>query len=451
MVSVTDGGVISGIRVTHDRANVDEIEAATPADPTATLSDLLAADPVSEAFVLSTCNRVEAYVVTDDPLVGRNRLEAFFAGVPDHIVVETGHEASLRHLLAVAAGLNSLVLGEDQIIGQLRDAYEAARGVDALGPVLDDAIVKAIHVGERARTETTINEGVVSIGSAAVRLAGEHCELEGETALVVGAGEMGKLAARALADADVGRIYVANRTRSRAEQVATDVDADARAVELNAIEQALAEAGVVVTATGSDEPLLGPDDLAHAGETLVVDVGQPRNVDPTVTDCEGVTCYDLDALESVTDETLERRRAAAERVEGMIGRELDRLLDHQKRRRADEVIGAMYESAERIKTRELETAFARLETGEQFNEDQREVIESLADALVSQLMAAPTKSLRDAAANDDWETIHIALRLFDPDFGDDAPAFVQEILSGTISDDVMDDASIDASASVEDD
>lgn len=448
---MTDGGVVSGVRVTHDNASVDEIETATPADPMAALSNLLAADVVSEAFVLSTCNRVEAYVVTDDPLVGRRRLDAFFAGVPDSIVSATGHEGSLRHLLSVATGIDSLVLGEDQIIGQLRDAYEAARDVGALGPVLDEALVKAIHVGERARTETRINEGVVSIGSAAVRLAAQHRDLDGATALVVGAGEMGKLAARALTDAGVERLYVANRTRSRAERVTTTIEADACAIGLEDVARALDEADVVVTATGSEEPLFGPEDLADAGDTLVVDVGQPRNVDPAVTDCDGVTCYDLDALESVTDETLERRRAAAERIEVMIDRELDRLLDHQKRRRADEVIAAMYESAERIKTRELETAFARLDARTDVTDDQREVIESLADTLVSQLMAAPTKSLRDAAANDDWETIHTALRLFDPDFGEDAPAFVQELLSGAVSDGVLEDTLADTSASVEDD
>jgi glutamyl-tRNA reductase len=449
VVGVSTAGVVTGVRITHDRASVDAIEAASLANPEAAVRELVAAEVVSEAFVLSTCNRVEAYVVADDRATGRDRLAAFFGGVPDDLAVETGHEASLRHLLRVAAGLDSMVVGEDQILGQVRDAYDAAREVDALGPVLDDALLKAIHVGERARVETAINEGAVSIGSAAATLASEHRDLDGATALVVGAGEMGTLAAHALADAGVARLVVAHRTARRAGTLAADVATDARAVDLDALDDPLVDASVVVAATDSTEPVLSADDIADAGDTLVVDLGQPRNVDPAAGEHERVALYDLDDLESVTDDTLVRRRAAADRVETMVEREFSHLLDHQKRRRADEVIAAMYESAETIKARELETAFARLDASGEVADDQREVVESLADALVSQLLAAPTKSLRDAAAADDWETIHTALKLFDPEFGDEAPEFVRELLAEGA--DIPEDAPADVSAGVEDD
>lgn len=449
MVTVSLGGVIAGVRVTHDRADVDAIDAAAPADAEVAVRDLAEGDAIAEAFVLSTCNRIEAYVVTDDPATGRHRLDAFFAGVPLDLVVETGHEASLRHLLRVATGLESMVLGEDQILGQLRRAYEVAREAGTLGPVLNDAILKAIHVGERARTETAINEGAVSLGSAAATLADQRVGLDDATALVVGAGEMGTLAAHALANNGVDRLFVANRTVERAETLAEDVATDARAVGLDAIDDPLASSRVVVAAIDTREPILGDGDLADAGETLVVDLGQPRNVDPAADDHEAVVCFDLDDLESVTDATLARRRAAAEAVESMIDRELDQLLDHQKRRRADEVVAAMYESAEAIKARELETAYARLAASGDLTDDQREVVESLADALVSQLLAAPTKSLRDAAAADDWETIHTALELFDPEFGDEAPEFVREMLAEEA--DGPEETPRDISASVQDD
>jgi glutamyl-tRNA reductase len=181
-------GVVCGVAVTHREASVDEIESAGGTDERAVVRDLLASDGVDEAFALQTCNRAEAYVVAEDATAGRAALADFAPDVRDGAVREMDHETSLRHLMRVAAGLESLVLGEDQIIGQVRDAFETARGVGGIGPVLDPAITKAIHVGERARTETEINEGVVSVGSAAVELADRRRDLSGATALVVGAG-----------------------------------------------------------------------------------------------------------------------------------------------------------------------------------------------------------------------------------------------------------------------
>nr|WP_171814683.1 glutamyl-tRNA reductase [Halopiger xanaduensis] len=417
-------GVVAAARVTHESGTVDQLAAASPDSQRSAVSQLLSIPDVEEAYVLSTCNRVEAYVVSPDAAVGRAALEEFFAPADDDAVVHTDHDESLRHLLRVAAGLESVVLGEDQIIGQVRAAYEDAREAGGIGSMLEPAVTKAIHVGERARTETEINEGVVSLGSAATKLAAAEIGLEGATALVVGAGEMGQLAARSLADAGVDDLVVANRTVSRADHLAAelDVDADLEAVPLEALETVAPEADVVVAATGSEEPVLEPHHLeaetdggtATATDRVVVDLGQPRDVDPAADDLAAVAVYDLDDLESVTQETREQRADAARKVEAMIDREYELLCDQYKRARADEVIAAMYESAERMKERELETALSRLD--DDLSAAQREVVESMADALVSQLLAPPTKSLRQAAAEDDWSTINTALQLFDPDF-----------------------------------
>ncbi|WIV68005.1 glutamyl-tRNA reductase [Natrialbaceae archaeon AArc-T1-2] len=414
---MTDAGVVSGARVTHETGSVDELAAASPDSQRAGVAELYSRSDVEEAFVISTCNRVEAYVVTPDAETGRELLADVFGDVPAETVVYTDHDESLRHLLRVATGLESVVLGEDQIIGQVRDAYEDARTVGAVGPMLETAITKAIHVGERARTETSINEGVVSLGSAATKLIAETAGLEDATTLVVGAGEMGELAARSLADRDVEAVVVANRTVSAAEDLVTALedDADARAVSLADLESVASRADAVVTATGSPEPILEP---AHLGECeqVVVDLGQPRDVRPTADSLDNVTVYDLDDLEAVTERTRCQRADAAAEVEAMIDREFDLLCEQYKRMRADEVIAAMYESADRIKRRELETACSRLEAAETAAE-REEVVRSMADALVSQLLAPPTKSLREAAAEDDWETISTALQLFDPEFG----------------------------------
>jgi glutamyl-tRNA reductase len=408
-------GIISGVSVSHERATVDEIETVATADTGDAVDALLDHPAVEEAFVLQTCNRAEAYVVTAEAATGRAALAEYVAPVAGGTVRELDHEEAIRHLMRVASGLESLVVGEDQIIGQVRDAVATARAAGGVGATLEPALLKALHVGERARDETAINEGIVSLGSAAADLAASESAtpLAEATALVVGAGEMGTLAAEALAP-EADRVVVANRTRRAAEHVAEALDADAAAVGLSRLPAVASEASVVVTATGAGEPVLGREALADAGETVVVDIAQPRDLSTEAAALANVTAHDLDDLESVTERTLAAREEAAREVEAMIDAGIDELLTQYKRKRADEVIAAMYEGAERMKAEEVEEALSRLEAAGDVSDEQREVIESMADALVSGILAAPTRSLRDAAENDDWTTISTALRLFDP-------------------------------------
>ena len=415
----TATGVVSGVSVSHRHASVETIEAVGVRDERAAVEALLDHDAVREAFVIETCHRVEAYVVTDDPAVGRAVVAPVVEDLPEECIVELGHEGSLRHLMRVACGLESVVLGEDQVLGQVRDAYANARAAGGIGALFETGIEKALHVGERARTETGIGEGVVSLGSAAAELAASEGDLGDATALVVGAGEMGTLAATALAET-VDELLIANRTATSAAHVAGAVDVDATPIALDDLPEAVADADVVVSATASPEPVFEEVTFEEAGETFVIDLAQPRDVSPAAVDRSNVTVRDLDALESVTDETRARRREAAAQVEAIIDEEFDRLLARYKRQRADEAIGAMYAGAERMKKRELERAVSQLET-DGLTDDQRAVVESFADALVNQLLAAPTRSLRDAAEVDDWSTINTALQLFDPTFDGDAP------------------------------
>lgn len=411
-------GVITGYSISHSHANVDTIETACSTPEADVIESLLDRPGVTEAVCLQTCNRAEAYVVTDSPEVGRAALRSVVADVPDDTVCELGHETALWHLMSVACGLESLVLGEDQILGQLREAYLRARSMGALGPVLEAALTKSLHVGERARTETAINEGVVSLGSAAARLADREVALCDATVLVVGAGEMGKIAANAVAT-DAARLVIANRTVEHATHIAQTIEAvDTEAIGLASLPRAISEAAVVVSATASDAPIIDRAllDGSDIGPTLFIDIAQPRDVAPAVTTRPETTLYDLDTLESITSETTETRQAAAKQVEEMIETAMERLLTQYKRKQADAVIAAMYEGAQRMKQQELSTAFSQLETDDELTPQQRETVESLADALVSQLLAAPTKSLRDAAERDDWSTINTALQLFDPRF-----------------------------------
>ncbi len=413
--TVTEG-VVASARITHETGGLDDLTAASPESQRAGVSELLSVPEVEEAYVLSTCNRVEAYVVAPSADAAAPALGRFFAAAPEDVVVQSGHDASLTHLLEVATGLDSVVLGEDQILGQVRTARDDARAAGGIGDLLEPAVEKAIHVGERARAETEINEGVVSLGSAAAKLVAETVGVDGALALVVGAGEMGRLAAESLTAYGAERIVLANRTVERAEAVLADVDVPGDAVGLGSLATVAPRADVVVTATGSAEPLLGPGELGGR-EQVVVDLGQPRDVDPAAGELPAVTVYDMDDLEAVTRRTRQLRADAAAEVEAMIDEEYERLDGAFKRARADGAIAAMYESAERIKRREVETALTRLESAEAG--ERAEIVESMADALVGQLLAAPTKSLREAAAEDDMETIAAALELFDPEFGPD--------------------------------
>ncbi|MBP1923561.1 glutamyl-tRNA reductase [Halorubrum alkaliphilum] len=411
-------GAIRGVSVAHSAATVDEIESAGGESVRATVSDLLARDGVEEAFAIRTCNRSEAFVVTDSTTDGTAALDAFAPDVRGAAVRRFDHEESLEHLMRVASGLESLVLGEDQIIGQVREAYEESRAAGGIGPVLEDAVTKALHVGERARTETSINEGVVSLGSAAVRLAAEEIDLTGGTAVVVGAGEMGTLAARSLDDTAVGEVVVANRTVPNAAFVAEEIDTESVAVPLRDLPAVVPEADLVVTATGSPEAVLDTRHFDGADRVVCIDIAQPRDVDPAAGELSGVSLYDIDDLEDVTRETREQREAEARHVESIIDEELDRILQAYKRKRADDAISAMYAGADRVRAREVDRAVTKLEAQGDLTDDQRETVESMADALVGQLLAAPTRSLRDAAGEDDWETIRTALQLFDPGFNE---------------------------------
>ena len=409
-------GVITGVSVSHERATVDEIAAAGADDQATEVASLVSREGVTEAFALQTCNRAEAYVVTGDPATGRGAFAEFAPDVRDEAVVVMGHEESLRHLMRVAAGLESLVLGEDQILGQVRSAYQDARGAGGIGPMLESGVTKAIHVGERARTETKLNEGVVSLGSAAAEVVSCERSLDGATVLVVGAGEMGTLAARAFDDRPIDRLIVANRTVQHAKRIVDTVSTDAGAIPLSGLSRTIDSADVVVSTTASDMPLIDCGTAEGAGETVFVDLAQPRDVAPPVATLSETTVHDLDTLETVTDRTRKQRREAAEAVEAIIDREFERLLEQYKRDRADEVIATMYEGADAVKEAELQQALSELEAADGLTEEQRVIVESMADALVNKLLAAPTKSLREAAGEDDWTTIHTALQLFDPTF-----------------------------------
>lgn len=420
-------GTISGVSIAHQYADVETIAAATPESTEDYLDRLLDRDGVSEAFVLTTCNRAEWYVVTDHPQLGRTIVNEFVDDLASSTWRQLRHDEAIEHLLRVTSGLESQVLGEDEIIGQVREAYHLAESMGAIGDLLEPVLMKALHVGERARTETAINEGVVSLASAAVRCVEDHVHLPGSTVAVVGAGETGAQAARSLVDAEVGQLYVVNRTLERAEAVCSTIETG-QARPLTELSATVAEADVVITATNSQQPVVTADTMAATGSSIIVDLGQPPDVHESVRERATVAYFDLDRLRRITERTHTRRRGEAEAVETMIERELEVLGRAFKRARAEEVIGAMRSGAERIKAAEVKRAKLRLEASDDAPET---ILEDFADAVVNAIMAPPTEALREAAEDDDWTTIASAIQIFDPDLdeGELPPALAEAATS----------------------
>jgi glutamyl-tRNA reductase len=406
---------ITSMLVTHKRASMDGIERAWHGNVQALNRRLLACDGVEECAILKTCNRMEVYVVTAD---GENTLRNFAKkiGVSERIVDFHGHEASLRHLLRLAAGLESMIIGEDQILGQMKRLYSMARDACCTGKVLDTAFNKAIQVGKKVRRETRINEGAVSIGSAAVDLAEEILwELEGKKILIVGAGELGTLVAKALAEKNVHTIYVTNRTFARTKALARE--SDGFAIPYEEMESHLYTSDVVICATNAPHFILRVEMMKKVmrdreTKLLVIDIASPRDVEEGVANIPNVELHNIDSLRDIGSRNTERRMEEVEKVEQIIEEELEMLKRTYKREEADQVIAKLYSKALGIRDRERERAVNRLNNRHILDENEMGIIEDLTRSITNKILTEPILMLKDAAEKEDMELLTAAAKLF---------------------------------------
>lgn len=387
------------------------------------LHDVMSRDHVSEAVVLSTCNRSEVYVVAEKFHPAYADLRTFFselAFVPpeelaDHLYVHDGADAA-SHLFEVAAGLDSAVVGEAEILGQVRVAWERAQGEHASGSQLNLLFRHALEVGKRARTETAIGRHVASVSTAAVAMAAEHLgPLEGRSILVMGAGEMGEGMVRSLATNGVTDIRVANRTWERAFELATRVDG--RAIRLADLDASLTEVDLLLTGTGASSMLIEHADLARVMAArdgrplLIVDVAVPRDVDPTAADLPGITLLDMDDLRAFAEAGQAERRREVAAVRTMVGEELERYTAVSSAREVAPLVAALREQAEDVRRAELDRFRSKL--GE-LDDRQLDAVEALTHGIVAKLLHQPTVGLKDAAGTPKGERLAEALRdLFD--------------------------------------
>ncbi len=389
------------------------------------LADLVARDFVSEAVVLSTCHRVEVYAVAErfhGAMADVRHFLSELSFVPpedfsDHLYVHYD-DAAAKQLFTVAAGLDSVVVGESQILGQVRDAWERAREEGAAGARLSLLFRQALEVGKRARSETAIGRGITSLSQAAVALASERLgTLADRKVVVLGAGEMGAGLVEEVAEAQGpgSQVTVANRTKTRAEQLAER--AGGRAVALSGLPDALADADLLLASTGSTSVVVGAAELAQALASrlghplLIVDLGMPRDVDPAVTDLPGVSLLGLADVERFVEARLDDRRKEMGPVRAIVVEEVARWVDATTARQATPTVSALHQRAEELRIAELARYRNRLADLEP---REREAVEALTRSLLRKLLHDPTVRLKDNAGSAKGERLAGALtELFD--------------------------------------
>jgi glutamyl-tRNA reductase len=356
---------------------------------------------LGDAVCLSTCNRTELYVVGEDEAPAVAALEQLAGESLDGTLYRLHEEAAALHLFRVAAGLDSLVPGEGEILGQVRAAYEAA----APGPLLDRVFRQALAVGKRVRTETAIGESPASVSSAAAALAAQvFGDLAGRRVLLIGAGRIGELAASNLSSRGAEIAFVANRTLEAAKALAVRFGGEALA--LDEVGPHLADVDVVVSSTSSPEQVVRVADVPtrHRNPLFFIDIAVPRDLDPAIGGLDGCFLYDIDDLEAVVAETLAGRRAEAARGEQLVGEEAARFRAWRASLDVIPAIASLRARAEEIRVAELAKVEGRV------SDDERRTLESVTAQILNKLLHLPTVRMKEAAVSADGAAYADAVR-----------------------------------------
>jgi glutamyl-tRNA reductase len=383
------------------------------------LRDVHATGVLREAVVLSTCNRVELYAVAEAP--GEARAAVFrylcrYRGI-DPAGVETAlytheDEDAVRHAFRVAASLDSMMIGEPQILGQVKDAFALAQACEVVGPALHTLFTQAFTVAKKVRTETDIGRHAVSVAFAAVELAKKiFTTLAGKSVLLLGAGKMSELAARHLVEQGAFPIYVVNRTWARAQELARSLAGTA--VPFDELPTAMAAVDIVIASTGSTNPVVTREAVqrvmqARRGRPLFfIDIAVPRDVEAGVSALDDVYCYDIDALRQVVDANLRERAREAQRAESLVEREVARFAARLRDVEVIPTIVSLRERLEEIRLGEVRKTLARLPEA---STETRAAIDALSSAIVNKILHAPITKLREssrAGASRSWlELVH---------------------------------------------
>lgn len=402
--------VIAGL--SHKTAPVEMREklAMSDTETQEALSSLLMQPSLAEAVILSTCNRLEIYGVASDQNDGREQIGRFISdyhNVPlkkvlDHLYFYESVHAT-HHLFRVVSSLDSMVVGEAQILGQIRDSYTIAHETEATSVILNRLFRQALAVGKRVRTETEIGESAVSVSYAAVELAKKIFEdLQGRGVLIIGAGEMSELTVRHLIASGVDSVFVTNRTHERAEELAGEFGGEA--VKFGNLEDALIKADIVISSTGSPDHILGRDDIAGAMQKrrnrplFLIDIAVPRDINPAVNKVYNAFLYNIDDLQSVVEANIAERKVEARVAENIIEREVDHFTQWLCTLEVVPTISALKEHADGIREQELEKTLNRLQN---LSDKELEIIRALTGVIVNKLLHEPVVRLKECSGSKD--------------------------------------------------
>ncbi len=409
--------------INHLTAPVDirEKVAFAPGQMHEALHALLDIPAVNESVIVSTCNRTEIYcdATTDSGEVISDWLSEFHGihdGKLSPYIYQHSDQDVARHLFRVASGLDSMVLGEPQILGQLKESYDQARGGNAVNSILDRLFQHSFSVAKRVRTDTEIGANPVSVAFAAVNLSKQiFGQLDELHALMIGAGETIELVSRHLRSQKIGSMTIANRSLERAQTLAEQVDAEA--VPISQVPDELVKADIVIASTASQLPILGKGATESAlrqrrrRPIFMVDLAVPRDIEAEVGELEDIYLYTVDDLKHVVDENLKGRELAAEAAEEIIDIEVAAFNQWLKTHQSADHIRQLRDSAELIKQRAIERAIAQL----QQNADPQATLERLANELTNKLLHKPTLEMRKALQSEDEERIRLLKSLITPD------------------------------------
>ncbi len=367
---------------------------------------------VEETTILATCNRVEIYVRGDED-AGERLRHAMNAphpfggaqGFDKHLYLQSGPDAA-RHLFQVASGLDSLVLGESEILGQVKDALAKARDGGAAGRHLDELFRRAISCGKRARSETSISRGAQSVGAAAVELARQiFGSLAGSTVLILGAGKMSARVAQCLVSSGAKRVLVANRTFERAQELAatwSDDGLNTEAIRWDEFSQYLSQADIVIASTRAPGYVVTPSHLApimkgRRRPLLLIDIAVPRDIDPACSRFDDAFCFDIDDLQSVVAQGAQTRQSEVAGVQSIIAQELQSWQEWERSSGAQSALAQLATHANRVRDTEVGAALAKLE---HLSPKDRAVVEALARAVAGKLIHTPLAHLRNGGQDD---------------------------------------------------
>ena len=412
---------IAVVGLSHRTAPVEVREKLSISDQSMeqALKSLKGNEQVLEVSILSTCNRLEIYTLLRHPELGLDAVRDFLKGhsglEEDHLLPHLftfNQEDAVAHLMRVAAGLDSLVLGEGQILSQVKKMLRLGQEHHSMGPILNRLLTQAVSTGKRVRSETNLGTGAVSISSAAVELAqlklgqsqgkDQLVSLEPEQVAVVGAGRMSRLLLQHLQAKGCSKLILINRTRPRAESLASDFpELDVECRLLDELDHCLSTCSLVFTSTASDEPIIDASRLKNLSlnSLRLIDIGVPRNIAADVDGISGVESHDVDDLQEVVSRNQEARQKIAEEAEGLLKEEGRLFLEWWDSLEAVPTINQLRATLEAIRGEELQKALSRM--GPDFSARERKVVEALSKGIINKILHTPVTQLRAPQARSD--------------------------------------------------